>query len=104
MPETPRERYFRIEQKVTELIEKLPKTVIGQVARMLAQNIAHYQLQTGVDIPIEATMVLLNSPHTGPLDSDGVHALNAEALGELVSLLVWQGGEDDEPSSWQTVH
>ncbi len=43
MPETPRERYFRIEQKVTELIEKLPKTVIGQVARMLAQNIAHYQ-------------------------------------------------------------
>ncbi len=29
MPETPRERYFHVEQKVTELIEKLPKTVLG---------------------------------------------------------------------------
>ncbi len=77
---------------------------LGQVARMLAQNIAHYQLQTGVDIPIEATMVLLNSPHTGPLDSDGIHTLNAEALGELASLLAWQAGEDGEPSDLQTVH
>ena len=40
MTESESDRFIRAEQTVTDLIEKLPKELLGQIARMLAQNIA----------------------------------------------------------------
>ena len=53
MAESVTERFIRAERTVYDLIERLPKELVGQVLRMLAQNIAHYRAQTGVDIPVD---------------------------------------------------
>ena len=100
MDETPRERFIRLEQLAVELIDKLPTAVLGQVARMLAQNLIHHRWQTGIEIPIEKTLMAMND---GSLNTEQKHRLNAEALGEFVSLLALQGGDID-PTAGQTRH
>ena len=104
MTESVAERYIRAEQTLQDLIERLPKELIGQVLRMLAQNIAHYQAQTGTDIPVEETMIFFNSPVQAGIDKETLQALSAEALEDLASLLAWQAGEEMMPPGSRQVH
>ncbi|MCA9886472.1 MAG: hypothetical protein KC708_26045 [Anaerolineae bacterium] len=104
MAESVTERFIRAERTVYDLIERLPKELVGQVLRMLAQNIAHYRAQTGVDIPVEETMILFNSPAQLGIDQATLQALSAEALEDLASILAWQAGEEMMPPGPRQTH
>ena len=98
MAESVTERFIRAERTVYDLIERLPKELVGQVLRMLAQNIAHYRAQTGVD------MILFNSPAQLGIDQATLQALSAEALEDLASILAWQAGEEMMPPGPRQTH
>jgi len=79
--QTIEDRYIDAEQRVAELIDKLPKAVLAQVMRMLAQNLIHHRQQTGIEISIEDTMIAMNCE----LSTEQKHLLNIEALAELTA-------------------
>ena len=105
MTETPEEKYYRIERQLAELIEKVSKEDLGQVARMLAQSLIHHRVYTGLSIPMEQTMIAFNSPKEGPFTADEVHSMSAEALAEIASLLAWQSAAGvPSPPPLTTLH
>lgn len=104
MTDSVTERYIRAERTISNLIERLPKEQLGQVTRMLAQNIAHYRLQTGAEIPIAQTLVLFNSPTLAGIDTETRRVLSAEALEELAAILSWQAGETLAPPGPKQAH
>ena len=71
---------------------------------MLAQCLIRHRVHTGLSIPIEQTMIAFNSPKEGPFTAEEIHAMSAEALAEMASLLAWQSAAGEPSPPLTTLH